>query len=124
MPRASTAETGVDALAVSVGNVHLQTEQADGIDFAALRAIEAVTRVPLVLHGGSGIPPEQRRRLSRAHRVRKFNIGTELRLAFGTSLRAWLAENPKSFDRIEILRSTIPALRKMAREVITSLRPD
>jgi fructose-bisphosphate aldolase class II len=117
------AETGVDALAVSVGNVHLQTEASNGIDLAALSAITAVTRVPLVLHGGSGIPPEQRRLLSRQHRVRKFNIGTELRQAFGTSLRTWLTENPTSFDRIDILRATIPALRAAAREVITNLGP-
>ena len=49
-------ETGIDALAISVGNLHLQTEQHAVIDMAALRAIETVTAVPLVLHGGSGIP--------------------------------------------------------------------
>ena len=55
------AETNVDALAVSVGNVHLQTEAHGKVDHDALRAIEAVTRVPLVLHGGSGLPPDLRR---------------------------------------------------------------
>ena len=81
------AETGVDALAVSVGNVHLQTEKSNGIDLDALHAIEAVTNVPLVLHGGSGIPPAIRRQLARETRVKKFNIGTELRMAFGAALR-------------------------------------
>lgn len=117
-------ETNVDALAVSVGNVHLQTEAQGSVDDDALCAIEAVTRVPLVLHGGSGLPPELRRSLARAHRIRKFNIGTELRQAFGASVRGWLADHPESFDRIEILRSTIPALRNAAREVIVNLGPD
>ena len=49
-------ECGLDALAVSVGNVHLSEEKASDIDLDALAAIEAHTRVPLVLHGGSGIP--------------------------------------------------------------------
>lgn len=117
------AETGVDALAISVGNVHLQTEKTDGIDLAALSAIEAVTACPLVLHGGSGIPPDMRRRLARQHRVRKFNIGTELRQAFGAALRASLRDRPHAFDRIELLRPTIPAVREAAREVILNLGP-
>ena len=117
------AETGVDALAVSVGNVHLQTEKTDGIDLAILSAIEAVTKVPLVLHGGSGIPPEMRRRLAREHRVKKFNIGTELRQAFGRSLRQTLAEKPESFDRIELLKPTISAVREAARDVLLNLGP-
>lgn len=117
------AETGVDALAVAVGNVHLQQEKTDGIDFAALRAIEAATAVPLVLHGASGIPPATRGYLAHRHRVRKFNIGTELRQAFGTALRTSLADQPSSFDRIELLKPTIPALRAAARDAITAIGP-
>ena len=117
------AETGVDALAVSVGNVHLQEEKTEGIDFAALGAIEAATTVPLVLHGASGIPPATRRLLAHRHRVRKFNIGTELRQAFGAALRQSLADQPSSFDRIELLRPTIAAVRAAAREAIISIGP-
>ncbi len=117
------AETGVDALAVSVGNVHLQTEQTDGIDLAALRAIEAATRCPLVLHGGSGIPADQRRTLARHHAVKKFNIGTELRQAFGAALRRSLQDQPQSFDRIALLGPTIAEVRRAAREVIANIGP-
>ena len=117
-------ETGVDALAVSIGNVHLQTETFDGIDFEALAEIEAATDIPLVLHGGSGIPPETRRRLARQHHVRKFNIGTELRQAFGASLRQSIADQPGSFDRIALLRPTISPVRQAAAAVIANLGPD
>ena len=117
------AETRIDALAVSVGNVHLQTEKTDGIDLKALAAIEAVTTVPLVLHGGSGIPLEMRRRLAHNHRAKKFNIGTELRQAFGASLRKSIADQPQSFDRIELLRPTIAAVRDVARDVIAAIGP-
>ena len=117
------AETGIDALAISIGNVHLQQEKTDGIDFDALRAIEAATAVPLVLHGASGIAPAIRSILAHDHRVRKFNIGTELRQAFGAALRKSLADQPSSFDRIELLRPTIAAVREAARDAITSIGP-
>jgi fructose-bisphosphate aldolase class II len=114
-------ETGVDALAISIGNVHLQTEQAAEIDMDALRAIEAVTTVPLVVHGGSGIPHAVRRQLAGRSRVKKFNIGTELRMAFGSALRATLAEHPDEFDRLRLLAATMPASRAAAELVLREL---
>ncbi|MFK7866875.1 MAG: class II fructose-bisphosphate aldolase, partial [Alphaproteobacteria bacterium] len=80
-------DSGVDAMAISVGNVHLQQDQAGGIDEISLRQIEAVTSIPLVIHGGSGVPAMQRAQLSKTSKVCKFNIGTELRMAFGGALR-------------------------------------
>jgi fructose-bisphosphate aldolase, class II len=114
-------ETGVDALAISVGNVHLQTEKHAEIDMVALRAVEEVTTVPLVLHGGSGIPSATRRLLASTSRVKKFNIGTELRSAFGQALRSILADQPDAFDRIAILSGTIPHVRSAASSIISEL---
>jgi fructose-bisphosphate aldolase, class II len=116
--------TGVDALAISIGNVHLQTEKQAAINFEALAAIEAVTTVPLVLHGGSGIAADVRQRLAQHHRVKKFNIGTELRMAFGAALRATLAEHPDEFDRVKILSSTMRASRDAAKLVLRNLAGD
>jgi fructose-bisphosphate aldolase, class II len=116
--------TGVDALAISIGNVHLQTEKQAAINFEALAAIEAVTTVPLVLHGGSGIAADVRQRLAQHHRVKKFNIGTELRMAFGAALRATLAEHPDEFDRVKILSSTMGASRDAAKLVLRNLAGD
>jgi len=87
-------DTGVDAMAVSVGNVHLQQNASDGLDEARIRAIEAVTDVPLVIHGGSGVPAAQRRALAQGSNICKFNIGTELRMAFGTALREAVHADP------------------------------
>ncbi len=116
-------ETRLDAMAISVGNVHLQRERAGGLDVARLRAIEAVTEVPLVIHGGSGVPVAQRRALAAGSRICKFNIGTELRMAFGQALRAAVARDPARFDRIEILRDTHDAMVEATREVIRALLP-
>ena len=114
-------ETGIDALAVSVGNLHLQMQQQAEIDLAALHAIEAVTTVPLVLHGGSGIPTATRQLLARSSRVKKFNIGTELRMAFGAALRSTLANQPEEYDRINLLRATMPITRKIAVSMMQEL---
>lgn len=114
-------ETGVDALAISIGNVHLQTEKSNGIDFDALKAIEDVTRLPLVLHGGSGIPAEIRRKLARETRVKKFNIGTELRMAFGAALRQSVDSQPDVFDRNQLLGPTIAVLRNSAASIMREL---
>ncbi len=115
-------ESGADAIAISIGNVHLNTEKTSGINFESLRAIEAVTRLPLVLHGGSGIPLDVRAKLSHETRVKKFNIGTELRMAFGTSLRDYLNKNPQSFDRNEILKATSGEVKLEAVKVLMGLK--
>lgn len=113
-------ESGADALAISVGNVHLKTEKTAGIDFDLLREIEAATRLPLVLHGGSGIPVEVRQELARNSRVSKFNIGTELRMAFGNALRKSLADQPGKFDRIALLEPTIKPVCAATKTVISA----
>jgi fructose-bisphosphate aldolase, class II len=116
-------DTGVDALAISIGNLHLQTEKAAVIDLTSLLAIEAVTSVPLVLHGGSGIPVAMRKYLASHSRVKKFNIGTELRMAFGEALRSVLQEQPQEFDRIKLLSATTPAIRAAAKVVMQEFGP-
>jgi fructose-bisphosphate aldolase class II len=115
--------TGVDALAISVGNVHLQTDKAATIDFNHLRLIESVTTVPLVLHGGSGIPFVVRSTLSRTTKVCKFNIGTEMRVVFGRALRDAIARDPEEFDRIKLLSRTIEPMRDAARIALRALGP-
>ena len=115
------SETGIDAMAVSVGNVHLKTEADARIEFDRLASIEVATDTALVLHGASGIAPDTRARLARETNVAKFNVGTELRREFGRSLRAALAADPERFDRIALLSETIEPLVTAARRVIAAL---
>lgn len=114
-------ETGVDAMAISVGNVHLQTEASEGLDEPRVRAIEAVTTVPLVIHGGSGVPAAQRATLAATSRIAKFNIGTELRMAFGAALRSAVNRDPDRFDRNAILKETHDPVVAAARHVLQTL---
>ena len=114
-------QTGVDAMAISVGNVHLQQNHDADLDRERIAAIEAVTDVPLVIHGGSGVPPQVRTDLAHNTAISKFNIGTQLRMAFGQALRSSVMENPDAFDRVELLKPTEPAVTQAAREAIKSM---
>jgi fructose-bisphosphate aldolase class II len=114
-------DTGVDAMAISIGNVHLQQDHEGGLDETRLRAIEETTTVPLVIHGGSGVPLAQRLHLAQTSRICKFNIGTELRMAFGAALRGAIAADPARFDRVAILKDTHDPVMEAARAVIRGL---
>ena len=117
-------ETRVDAMAISVGNVHLQQNHQGGLDEERINDIAKLTDVPLVIHGGSGVPVNQRKRLAQTTNICKFNIGTELRMAFGASLRRALEKDPEGFDRVQILREVEPDLQEAARRVMRGLAPD
>ncbi|MEX0970038.1 MAG: class II fructose-bisphosphate aldolase [Paracoccaceae bacterium] len=114
-------DSGVDAMAISVGNVHLQTDHEGGLNEARIRAIEALSDVPLVIHGGSGVPYAQRAALAAGSRIAKFNIGTELRMAFGKALRTAVNADPERFDRVTILKETHDPVFEAARAVIRGL---
>lgn len=69
-------ETGIDSLTISIGNAHGVYVETPHLDIARLEEINAATEVPLVLHGGSGIPDEQLK-IAFTKGINKFNVGTE-----------------------------------------------
>ncbi len=116
-------ESGVDAIAISVGNTHLQTNKIAKIDIKKIIDLQNVINIPLVLHGSSGIGNAMRRKIAKTTNVAKFNIGTELRLIFGNSLRANILQNRDVFDRLKILKPTIKEIKKVAMKVILNIGP-
>lgn len=115
-------ETNVDAMAISVGNVHLQKNKEANLDLTRIREIEQVTATPLVIHGGSGVPTAQRSFLAQNSKICKFNIGTELRMAFGKALRKSLDTDPDQFDRVQILSQTHDPLVDATRKVLRAFK--
>jgi len=115
-------DTKIDAMAISVGNVHLQKNNEGGLDEERIKAIEEVTDVPLVIHGGSGVPVFQRTWLSQNSKICKFNIGTELRSTFGNALRKAINNDPDRFDRVQILKDTHEPLVKKTRSVLRAFK--
>ena len=92
-------ETGVDSLAVAIGNAHGDYLQTPRLDLARLDAIDAATDTPLVLHGGSGIPENQ---LAEAfgRGINKFNYGTDIKRRYISAIREYMSahEPPESLD--------------------------
>ena len=115
-------ETGVDAMAISVGNVHLQENKEGGLDEARIAAIQSLTDIPLVIHGGSGVPVDQRTHLAKTTNICKFNIGTELRIAYGAAMRAAINSDPSRFDRVSILQDTHDPTVTATRRVLAALK--
>lgn len=90
-------ETGVDALAVAVGSSHAMTSRTATLDLDLIARIRAVSPVPLVLHGSSGVDDES---LVAAVRngMTKVNIATHLNAAFTGAVRDYLAQEPAVVD--------------------------
>lgn len=106
--------TGVDTLAVSVGTAHgVYPVKNPTIDFERLKAIRSRIFIPLVLHGGSGLPAEtvQQAITIPGGGVSKINIATDLELAFLGSLGCQRKTNA------EIWQMDAKALEAAAREV-------
>lgn len=111
------ARTGVDSLAVAVGTVHGLYREAPRLDLERLAAIRARVPVPLVLHGGSGVPADMLQ-AAIARGVAKVNFATELKHAWTGGLRASLADS-KETDPRKILQ---PALRALQVEAAGKMR--
>jgi ketose-bisphosphate aldolase len=79
------AQTGVDALAVSIGNAHGQYTRLPRLDFDRLAEIRTAINIPLVLHGGSGTPDADLKRAISLG-IAKVNVATELITAVRQSL--------------------------------------
>ncbi len=107
------SETGVDALAVAIGNVHGIPSAPVVLDFERLAEIRARVDVPLVLHGASGLPDGDVRRAI-AGGVAKINVNTELRRAFRGALGAVAAAPPAGDGLADYLAPAIDAVREAA----------
>lgn len=105
------AKTKVDALAVTIGNVHGEYKSPPRLDFARLERIRHLINIPLVLHGASGLP-ESMIAQSIQLGVCKFNVNTEVRQAYMQALKDEICgASPK--DLLEIARVAIAAMQEV-----------
>ncbi|GMA08610.1 fructose-1,6-bisphosphate aldolase, class II [Tetragenococcus halophilus subsp. flandriensis] len=116
--------TGIDFLACGIGNIHgVYPENWKGLDFDHLQAItEAVGKdVPLVLHGGSGIPQDQIEKAITMG-ISKVNVNTEFQIAFARATRQYIEEGKdqegKGFDPRKLLAPGKEAIIKEAKNHI------
>lgn len=114
-------ETGVDCLAVGIGTAHGFYKGKPKIHFDRLEEINAAVSIPLVLHGGTGIPVEDFHRAI-DNGIDKVNIGAALRYAYIMGLKPLLADAEPTAHPLDIHASAKDNIKLAAAEGIRSVR--
>ena len=115
------ADLGVTMLAAGIGNIHgIYPANWKGLDFEALERIhQATNNIPLVLHGGTGIPDEMIQKAISLG-VSKININTECQLAFAAATRKYIEagkdQQGKGFDPRKLLAPGVEAIKATVKE--------
>lgn len=105
-------KTGIDILAVSIGNIHGIPVEGEKLDFKLLEQIARVVSIPLVLHGASSTPEKDIKKVISLG-IAKINIDTDIRMAFSGSIKAFQHAHPSVYDPREILDSAKEAVEKV-----------
>lgn len=111
--------TGCDLLAVSIGNVH-GMDLTPNLDFPLLDEISSISKVPLVLHGGSGIPFDQVRQ-AREKNLIKVNYGSDLRQAFIRTFGTAYEQNHNEFDLMSLSKESIANVEGRVEAIIKEI---
>ena len=117
-------KTGVDCLAVLIGNAHGHYKKTPNLDINRVKEIrEATGGIPLVLHGGSGIPDEQVKEAINAG-IRKMNIGTDVCCAFAKGTKETLDDPERSLAIDIFMKHPIETVKELALEKIRLVGAD
>lgn len=112
-------ETGIDLFAPAVGNIHGMVKGGNPkISIERISQIKAAAKVPLVLHGGSGITDEEFRGAIQAG-ISIIHINTEIRLAYKQGLMRSLAENQEEIAPYKYLRPAIQEMQAVIEKRLT-----
>lgn len=96
------SETGVDSLAISIGNAHGEYVTAPNLDIDRLIAINNATETALALHGGSGIPDDQLK-IAFSNGINKFNLGTDFLKLYFKAVEEFIEVNRENKDPVKII---------------------
>ena len=107
--------TGVDSLAIAIGTAHGMYKGEPKLDLDRLSEIREVVSVPLVLHGGSGIPDSKVQESIRRG-ICKVNYATELRIAYTDGIKKYLSENPNEIDPKKYNKAGFDEVKKFVKE--------
>ena len=109
--------TGVDSLAIAIGTAHGMYNGEPKLDLDRLSAIREIVSVPLVLHGGSGIPDSKVQEAIRRG-ICKVNYATELRIAYTNGVNKYLSENPDTIDPKKYNKAGIDEVKNFVKNKI------
>lgn len=110
--------TDIDALAAALGSVHGFYKKEANLDFETMELINKSLPVPLVLHGGTGIP-DDKIRMAISKGISKININTELQSVWSKAVRKYLLENEDVYDPRKIISSGEDAMKERISEIVT-----
>ncbi len=110
-------QTGVHALAVAIGTAHGFYKSTPKLDFVRLEEIARATEVPLVLHGGSGVPEDAIKKAVSLG-ICKVNVATEIKNMFMKTLQQLLAEN----SEIDLRKVFPPAINAVTNLIVGKLK--
>ncbi|MDD6264597.1 MAG: class II fructose-1,6-bisphosphate aldolase [bacterium] len=110
--------TNIDALAAALGSVHGFYKKEANLDFETMELINKSLPVPLVLHGGTGIP-DDKIRMAISKGISKININTELQSVWSKAVRKYLLENEDVYDPRKIISSGEAAMKERISEIVT-----
>lgn len=113
------ANTNVDSMAPALGSVHGIYKGEPKLDFEKMKRISMLINIPLVLHGGSGIPDDMIKKAISCG-ICKLNINTELQISWSKAIRHFLLEN-NAYDPRKIIKSGEMAMKKSVKEKIDLL---
>ncbi len=108
-------QTGVDTLAPSIGNAHGIYKHEPKLDFELLGAICKAVKIPLVLHGASGLD-DNKIKTSIFCGVAKINVNTDLQVAWANKVRQYLEKEKNVYDPRKIIKAGETALKKVVHE--------
>lgn len=114
------ADTGIDILAAGIGNIHGKyPENWTGLHFDRLQEISEAVKMPLVLHGGSGIPKDQIVKAVELG-ISKVNVNTENQVAFANATRAYIESGADQIGKGYDPRKLLAPGKKAIVDVVTS----
>ena len=107
--------THIDSIAPALGSVHGLYKGKPNLDFITMKKISENVSIPLVLHGGTGIPDNLIQEAIR-NGINKININTELQIAWASEVRKFLKENETAYDPRKVITSGEKAIKKVVKE--------
>lgn len=107
--------THIDSVAPALGSVHGLYKGKPNLDFITMKKISENVSIPLVLHGGTGIPDNLIQEAIK-NGINKININTELQIAWANEVRKFLKENETVYDPRKVISSGEKAVKNVVKE--------
>ncbi|MEG2311333.1 MAG: class II fructose-bisphosphate aldolase, partial [Bacilli bacterium] len=109
--------TNIDSLAPALGSVHGIYKGLPQLDFNRMKEIKQKTKLPLVLHGGTGIPDDLIKKAIN-NGICKININTELQIVWSNEIKKFISNNDKIYDPRKIISSGQQEIKKVVKAKI------